>query len=467
MPRGAVAGEDYLLHMRSHTSCSPSARRRKAQSVLIECRPPSPILLPSNHTGSIASDPLLTVNGMSQLQRASPSSTERTNSVRDSLTPDNLATCSHSSSSSALHPVSIAAAQRLVTNSNHQRKCSAPSLLATSPVHNQSAGCGIPIVTYDSPRSCSNDALNLNTHPVQRHEPSNQLTVHYTRDRENANNKTLTPSICRGAVASEMPQNGPTSQISDPQIASENITTVITPVYIETAEANVSDSTWVKSDRDVGNLRVLSQYPWFHGLISRTLASELVLSGNDTSGKYLVRQSESREGDFVLTFNYRNRAKHLRLTLNENGCNIQHLWFDDVPKMLEHFKTNPIPLESYLFNEDVKLTTYVERSASDAFRTPTVVNPSRVQRMPPRRSHSLHINTPHRTTTISVSQTEELHSTSLPQSARHGTDWRQLFHSQSSGIGFQSHNSQQHTSLLESQHSSSRDRVENNYVYQS
>ena len=166
-------------------------------------------------------------------------------------------------------------------------------------------------------------------------------------------------------------------------------------------------------------------------------------------------------------------TQHLRLTLNENGCNIQHLWFDDVPKMLEHFKTSSIPLESYWLTEDVKLTTYIERSASDAFRTPTVVNPSRVQRMPPRRSHSLHINTFRRTTATTTStpaiESEEIHSSSLPQSARHNTDWGQLFHSHSSGGGITSHDLQQHVqsgaSLLETQRSSGRDRIENNYVY--
>lgn len=314
--KGETVKEDNLLELRSHKPRSPTARRRETQSVLIESRPHSPILLPSNHaTCSATSDPLLTVNVMSQQQRASPPSTERTNSIRDSLTPENV-NCSHSSSSSALHPVSIAAAQRLLPNTNHQRKSSAPSLLAPSLVHNPNVGWNIPIVTVDVPRSCSNDVLYLNTRPPQ--SVGNQLIAHSNSDSGGGSDDSTTQmsAVPSEAAALETPQNETTTQQSNPQTTS-NTTIGSTPVYIETAEVNVSDSSWVKSDRDVGNLRVLSQYPWFHGLISRTLATDLVLSGNDeTSGKYLVRQSESREGDFVLTFNYRNRAK---VSINNNN----------------------------------------------------------------------------------------------------------------------------------------------------
>ena len=99
--------------------------------------------------------------------------------------------------------------------------------------------------------------------------------------------------------------------------------------------------------------------------------------------------------------------------------------------MIEYFKNHPIPLDSIPASEDVTLTSYVDRSASDSFRTTTVINMERINRTPPRRSRSIHVTSSQGTSLDRSNSPLRSSGTRGPLGGSGGSNWRQIFNRRS------------------------------------
>lgn len=82
----------------------------------------------------------------------------------------------------------------------------------------------------------------------------------------------------------------------------------------------------------------LKAYSWYFGLISRSTSESLLKS--HSAGTYLMRDSRSCPGDFVLSVSESGRVSHYIITKRADQYHIGNQVFSDLLSILEFYKTH-------------------------------------------------------------------------------------------------------------------------------
>ncbi|XP_067997389.1 breast cancer anti-estrogen resistance protein 3 isoform X2 [Melanerpes formicivorus] len=97
------------------------------------------------------------------------------------------------------------------------------------------------------------------------------------------------------------------------------------------------------------NSEDLRSHAWYHGRIPRQVAEGLV----QRDGDFLIRDSLSSPGNFVLTCQWKNTSQHFKINrtvirLNEAYCRVQYQFelesFDSIPGLVRYYVGNRAPI---------------------------------------------------------------------------------------------------------------------------
>ncbi|XP_063988056.1 growth factor receptor-bound protein 14-like [Diachasmimorpha longicaudata] len=107
--------------------------------------------------------------------------------------------------------------------------------------------------------------------------------------------------------------------------------------------------------------------PWFHREVNRDTAASLIRENGSIDGVFLVRESKSHPGAFVLTYKYGDKILHAQIqpTMDESGRNFLYTLdkgvtkFYDLIQLVDFYKLNAGSLPT-------RLTHYVSNSVARA-----------------------------------------------------------------------------------------------------
>ena len=110
------------------------------------------------------------------------------------------------------------------------------------------------------------------------------------------------------------------------------------------------DIGWVPASY-IAKVNSLEKHSWFHGNITRAEA-ELSLSSG-INGSFLIRESESKPGQFSISLRYDGRVFHYRIHMDPQTSHYfvtPESKFENLPELVVHHSKNPDGLMAVLHN---------------------------------------------------------------------------------------------------------------------
>ncbi|NXP53479.1 BCAR3 protein, partial [Heliornis fulica] len=174
---------------------------------------------------------------------------------------------------------------------------------------------------------------------------SHMGTLQYTRTHWKQ------PPFVQGAIEEHPPQNGKSNKL---HARDQNILDSTLEYVKFSRERQVMNNSPEKLKKELEEELQLSSedlrsHAWYHGRIPRQVAEGLV----QRDGDFLIRDSLSSPGNFVLTCQWKNTSQHFKinrtvLRLNEAYCRVQYQFelesFDNIPGLVRYYVGNRTPV---------------------------------------------------------------------------------------------------------------------------
>ncbi|XP_009986095.1 PREDICTED: breast cancer anti-estrogen resistance protein 3 [Tauraco erythrolophus] len=159
------------------------------------------------------------------------------------------------------------------------------------------------------------------------------------------------PPFVQDVIEEYPPQNGKSSKL---QARDHNILDPTLEYVKFSRERQVMDNSPEKLKKELEEELQLSSedlrsHAWYHGRIPRQVAEGLI----QRDGDFLIRDSLSSPGNFVLTCQWKNTSQHFKinrtvLRLNEAYCRVQYQFelesFDSIPGLVRYYVGNRTPI---------------------------------------------------------------------------------------------------------------------------